>query len=349
LAIYPAAFAALLFAHDAAGLFLLQAGALLGVLAIAGGRRHLEALLAGQRYLVLMGVSGLCLFLVLSLSQQFEISREPRLLGLLLGLLILGFGIRMGLFPLHFWLPVAAEEASSGGVALLNSGVGAVSVPFLVVFLGHHPWLASAEMTSQAFFVVGFATVAIGSALVAIHRSPSRMAAYSLVADYGYVAIGLAIGSPLALAAIVTSILAQPLSLFPLLLGAERLRAPLAQTGSASLTGLAVLVGGLGIAGAPPFAGFLGRWLLYRALVEVHPGLAVIALIGTGLVASAWLRVAFPLLGESDATNSRRLWLPALVALLPALVSLLLLLFPTPFLSSVTGVIDQLPLAKMPS
>lgn len=348
LAMYPAAFTALLFAHNDAGIFLLLAGGFLGVLVIAAGRRHLQALLAGQQYIVHMGISGLSLLLVLPLAQQFEISREPYLLGLLLGLLLLGFGIRMGLFPFFSWLPVAAEQASGGGLALANMGVGTVSVPVLALFLGQRAWLASSEITSQAFFVIGLATVVAASALVAIHRSPNRMAAYSLVADYGYIAIGLAIGSPLALAAAFTSTLVQPLALFPLLFATEQLRASSATRRETTLAGLAALAGGLGIAGVPPFSGFLGRWLLYRALVEIHPGLVAVAMIGTSIVALSWLRAALPLLGGRQVNNGHHLWIPALVALLPALASLLIWLFPTPLVSAVSAAVSELPLANMP-
>lgn len=219
-------------------------------------------------------------------------------------LLFLGFGTKAGLAPLHAWLPDAHSQAPAP-VSALMSGV-LLSVAFYAIL--RVKAISDAALgpgfARTVLIVMSLVSLAISASLLVAQRDYKRMLAYSSMEHLGLVALGAAVGSPLALAAALLHVLGHGLVKGVLFLSAGRV---LQVTGSSRIEGVRglaarqpVLAGCLGIGvlaliGIPPFSLFASEVGLVRA------GFAA----GLGAVTSAalllMLVIAASLIGHTSA------------------------------------------------
>lgn len=199
---------------------------------------------------------------------------DPGVTRIAVVLLILGFGTKAGLAPLHAWLPDAHSQAPAP-VSALMSGV-LLAVAFYAVLrvkviadaaLG--PGFARALLT-----VMALASLAVAATLLLAQRDYKRMLAYSSIEHLGLIALGAAIGAPLAVAAALLHVLGHGLAKAALFLGAGRVLQFTGSSRIAAVRGLAarapVLAGaaGLGVlalTGMPPFSLFASELGIARA------------------------------------------------------------------------------------
>ncbi|MCU0944607.1 MAG: complex I subunit 5 family protein [Rubritepida sp.] len=116
--------------------------------------------------------------------------------GFVIGLLmVIGFGLKMGLVPLHVWLPVAHPAAPTPGSAVLSGAIIKAGVIGLIRFL---PVGGAPVAAGESLAVLGFATAFWGVAMGLTQRNPKTVLAYSSVSQMGVVAavlgMGLALG-----------------------------------------------------------------------------------------------------------------------------------------------------------
>lgn len=186
---------------------------------------------------------------------------DPAVTRMAVALLILGFGAKAGLAPLHAWLPDAHSEAPAP-VSALMSGV-LLSVAFYAILrvkviadgaLGE-------EFARGLLAAMALASLAVAASLLLAQRDYKRMLAYSSIEHLGLVALGAAIGSRLAIAAALLHILGHGLVKGVLFLGAGKV---LQETRTSRIDRLQGLIGR-----APLLAGCFGAGLL--ALVGLPP------------------------------------------------------------------------------
>lgn len=199
---------------------------------------------------------------------------DPGVTRIAVALLVIGFGTKVGLVPLHAWLPDAHSQAPAP-VSALMSGV-LLSVAFYAIL--RVKVIADAALGAgfvrTLLLVMALATLAVSASLLLAQRDYKRMLAYHSMEHMGLLALGTAAGSRLALAAVLLHILGHGLAKAVLFLGSGRI---LQLTGSrlvAQVHGLAardpVLAGlvGLGVLallGFPPFSLFASEFGIFRA------------------------------------------------------------------------------------
>ena len=259
---------------------------------LVGQRRTRAAVEAAWKYVVICS-TGIALALLGTLILNYAATNNPAPTGLNLAelagaahgldqpvtriavvLLIIGFGTKVGLVPLHAWLPDAHSQAPAP-VSALMSGV-LLSVAFYAIL--------RVKTISDAALGPGFARVlllvmALGALTVAAtlllaQRDYKRMLAYHSIEHMGLLALGAAIGTPLALAAVLLHVLGHGLAKAVLFLGAGRILQLTGTTQVDQVRGLAgadpVLAGcvGLGVfalLGFPPFSLFASELGMFRA------------------------------------------------------------------------------------
>ncbi|WP_153145035.1 complex I subunit 5 family protein [Dechloromonas sp. H13] len=233
-------------------------------------------------------------------------------------LLIAGFGIKVGLVPLHFWIPLAHGAAPVPASALLSGAVVKASVIGLIRFLplDHSPWAAGAALAAVGLFGALYA-VAVG----VTQRHPKTVLAYSSVSQLGVIVaiigMGMASGDPNAglIAAFYAS--NHVLSKGALFMAVGVVSA----TGSRRLWTImlpaAVLAVGLG--GLPLSGGALTKAVAKEVLGDGPSGaLATLSAIGTTLLMLHFLRRLRAFAAEDPAATAscglRRPWLLMAVA-----------------------------------
>lgn len=205
---------------------------------------------------------------------------------------VVGFGLKMGLVPLHIWLPYTYTSAPAPATAMLSGAMNKTGVYGLVTFLtitlaGNSATLASAAARVQenlglVLMVVGLATMLIGGYLALIQNNIKRLLAYSSVSQMGYILLAVASvmyltkEGGLAHTAAVYHAFNHALfstALF-LLAGVIYLAAGslhLERLGGLArflpFTAITTLIAALSVLGLPGFAGFGSKTLIHKALV----------------------------------------------------------------------------------
>jgi hydrogenase-4 component F len=206
--------------------------------------------------------------------------------------ILLGYGTKAGIFPLHTWLPDAHSEAPAPASAILS---GALLNCALVAL-----WRVCNLMfaAGQGAFVrvtllpLGIATVVAASLFLLRQRDLKRMLAYSSVENVGIMAVAIALGtgSGFALQAVNHSLVKVAFFLLAGNLlqryGTKTLRELRGVLGAYPSQGVLLLLAAVAVAGTPPFGSFLAEWQILSTAADARH-------IATVAVLCAALAVAF--------------------------------------------------------
>jgi hydrogenase-4 component F len=206
-------------------------------------------------------------------------------------LLLVGYGTKMGLAPLHFWLPDAYSEAPSPASALFS---GALSNAAFLGVLRVLPVMTAAgqgPFARNLLVLLGFVSLAVAAGFIFHQRDLKRMMAYSSVENYGILALGVGlggIGSYGALLHAVNHALVKTLLFLVagnvlVLCGTRSVGELRGLAARAPRTGALLAAGFLAIAGTPPFGPFWSEFTVLRAALD-RPWLAVLYLGLLGVV-----------------------------------------------------------------
>jgi hydrogenase-4 component F len=219
--------------------------------------------------------------------------------------MLVGYGTKVGLAPMHSWLPDAHSEAPSLVSALLSGAL--LNTGFLGI-LRTFQVLAAAGLDDYArelLLLFGFLSMGIAAAFIVQQTDYKRMLAYSSVEHMGIIAIGLGVGGLAPFGAMLHTLnhsLAKGMLFLVAgnILGRYRTKTVHDVTGLLRLvpaTGVLWLVGFLAITGTPPFGTFLSEFTILRGALDgsrwlVSAGfLTLLAVVFVGM-ASAFLRMA---------------------------------------------------------
>ncbi len=215
---------------------------------------------------------------------------------ILLTMLLVGFGIKIPLVPLHTWLPDAYVEASPP-VAILLGGILAKLGTYGLVRFGLGLFPETWALVAPGLAILG-AISAVYGALTAIAQTDiKRMVAYSSIGHMGYVLLGAAAATELSLIGAVSQMVAHGLILAILfhlvgiietkvgtreLDGLNGLMSPIR---GLPLTSALLVLGGMASAGIPGMAGFVAEILVLQGSFSVFPLPTLVCVICTGLTA----------------------------------------------------------------
>jgi multicomponent Na+:H+ antiporter subunit D len=181
------------------------------------------------------------------------------------------FGVKLGLFPFHFWLPTVYCSVRPAVAAMLSGALANIGAYGLLRF-GGEVLPAELALGSGALAVIGSVSVLYGSAQALSRRTAGEVLAYSAIGQAGYILIALAIGGAVGLAAAVLYAVINSLNKTLLFLAAGT---------RGWLVGAAFALGALSVAGVPPTAGFFGKLELFGAAVN-EGSAALVALLVLG-------------------------------------------------------------------
>src|SRR5436190_11709899 len=121
-------------------------------------------------------------------------SLHPELLQLAFAFILVGYGTKAGLAPMHTWLPDAHSEAPSPMSAMMSGVLLAVAMYAIARWKTVVDGAVDPRFTGSLLIGFGLLSVAIGAFSLVIQRHYKRMLAYSSVEHMGLVSIGLALG-----------------------------------------------------------------------------------------------------------------------------------------------------------
>ncbi|MGW1075083.1 proton-conducting transporter transmembrane domain-containing protein [Streptomyces sp. NPDC002537] len=240
---------------------------------------------------------------------------DPSVTRLAMSLIVLGFGAKAGLAPLHAWLPDAHSQAPAPVSALMSGVLLSVAFAGLLRYKAVADAALGAGYTRTLLAGAALLTLALAAALLLAQRDYKRMLAYSSMEHMSLIALGTAIGTPLAVSAALLHIAGHGLAKTVAFCASGhilrirntarigRVRGLLAEAPTLGTTfGLAVVA----LLGLPPFSLFASELGLARAGFTAGHGAVVALALALTLVSFAALvsRTARMLLGPPPEPES---------------------------------------------
>ncbi|HET8616809.1 MAG TPA: proton-conducting transporter membrane subunit [Actinomycetales bacterium] len=256
------------------------------------------------------GLSGTAALDWVSLSAHAA-SLDPGVMRLAFALLVVGFGTKAGLVPLHSWLPDAHSQAPAPVSALMSGVLLSVGVYAVLRYRTIVEPVLSPTFVRTVLLSIALTSLALAAWLLVSQRDYKRMLAYSSIEHMALCTVGVAVGTRLAVAAVLLHVVGHGLAKAVLFCTSGRI---LAATGTSRIAGVRGLlsshralaavfaVGLVALLGLPPFSLFASEVALVRATVEAGLGwvaAAVLVLVVLAFVAIL-VKVTPMLLGGRD-------------------------------------------------
>jgi len=280
-------------------LLLLEGAAFVAVGLLATSDVHRAA---RNAYLGAAAVSALAL-----VTGTLVIDTAPA--GLVLGLLLAGFAIKLALVPAFLWLPAMAERTPAALLGLIIAVVDVAAFAELITLRHEAAWLFH---PAWPWIVLALLSALGGAALALAQADLKRMLAFSTITGSGFLVLGVALAAPFGLAGAAAGAAADALAkglLFVSLASAEATEGSLtlATRGVARRHPLAAagfVAGSLAALGIPFTAGWAGHWRIYAtAFTSGWPYLALL-IVATILSVLAYVRaIALVWWGGDDAPS----------------------------------------------
>jgi len=206
-------------------------------------------------------------------------------------LLLVGYGAKIGLVPLHTWLPDAHSQAPSPVCAML-SGIETSAVLYVLLRL-RNVFAADSDLHVGLWFaVVGLISVGVAALLIVQAHDYKRLFAFSTVEHMGIILTAASIFSPIGDVATLWQMLAHAVTksfcfyaagAALIVTGTRDIADVRGLLGMSRVASAGLLVGGLAIGGAPPMVVFPSEIAILRAALEAH-GYALAVLLSIFIV-----------------------------------------------------------------
>ncbi len=211
---------------------------------------------------------------------------------------LIGYGTKMGLVPMHTWLPDAHSQAPSPVSALLSGAL--LNCAFLGVLRFYQVVLASgdAAFARTLFLVFGFLSIGLAAVFMVRQRDYKRLFAYSSVENMGILAVGVGLGGAATFGAMLHAVNHSLCKAALFLLAGNILRVYGTTTASdvqgvlrrLPFTGVLLTVAFLAIGGAPLFGPFMSELVIFQSAIrgsEVGLGILFITLLAVSFLGMA--------------------------------------------------------------
>ncbi len=269
-------------------------------------------------------------------------SLSPGLLKLAFITLLIGYGTKAGLAPLHTWLPDAHAEAP----APISSLLSGVLVKCAIIALARFTALMFAanlgSFASPILLALGLLSLWIGALVILVSKDVKRMLAFSTIENIGLIATGLALGSLVATKGAILHVLSHGMAksslflmsgLLMLIYGTRDMSRMRDLYNTHKILAVMLLLGGIATAGLPPFLVFISELSIIMGSVDSGALIVFLILGGLAVGFAGLLRHLFRIIflteehhhGTRGKRESINLPLSSLAAVMFLIILLLLL------------------------
>ena len=256
---------------------------------------------------------------------------EPTVLGLAFVFLLVGYGTKAGLAPLHNWLPDAHAEGPTPISAVLSGLLLNVAIYAVVRCKVLVEGSLQSDLPSRMLMGFGLVSVVLAAFLLWRQRDIKRLFAYSSIEHMGIVAFAFGMGGPVANFAALLHLTVHSLTKSAIFFAVGHAAQKAGSQLMDDIRGLAItnptigwglMLGALAILGMPPFGVFASEFLILTTAMHQQPWATPILLLALGVAfAAIFGRVQPMVFGE---TSLKRL--PHPPALLPVFTHLAIVL-----------------------
>jgi hydrogenase-4 component F len=328
----------------------MEAATLTTVLLVALYRTH-ASLEAAWKYFILCGV-GIAQALFGTILVYFAAERilgsgleallwthldavkgqlEPTVMSIAFVFLLVGYGTKVGLVPLHNWLPDAHAEGPTPISAVLSGLLLNVALYALIRFKVITDGALERPFAAALLMGFGLASVAVAAFFLSRQRDIKRMFAYSSIEHMGLITFAFGMGGPVASFAGLLHMTVHSLTKSAIFFtvghatqksGTQLMEGIRGLVRVSPAIGWGLMLGAVAILGMPPFGVFASEFLILTTVIAQQPWAAPILLVSLGVsFAAIFGKVQAMVFGEPTAAR-----LPHRPALAPVFVHLALVL-----------------------
>lgn len=328
-----------------------------------------EAVAAAIKYLIysVFGASAalLGIFFVAANAPSFDFSAgglfapgapvdEKLALGIFF-VMIVGFGVKAGMFPMHSWLPTAHPVAPASASAVLSGVITKAGVLGIIRVIFYTAGVERLRGTwvQYAFMALTLITVILGSLMAFKEKLFKRRLAYSTVSQVSYVLFGLSTMTTLGFVGALLHVVFHSLIKDTLFMSAGAVIHKTGKTSVEEMTGIGkrmpatmwcFTIASLGLVGIPPTGGFISKWNIAEGAMGLGNAAAwfgpacllVSAILTAAYLLAVSIRAFFPgeQIAAADCTRCEVGWrMLAPMIFLTALI-VVLGMFPTPLIDA---------------
>ncbi|WP_020161205.1 hydrogenase 4 subunit F [Methylobacter marinus] len=229
---------------------------------------------------------------------------NPEVLKIAFVFLLIGYGTKIGLVPLHNWLPDAHSEGPTPMSAVLS---GLLLNDALYAVVRNKMLVDGATQSDMAgFLMMGFGLLSFLVGALFLHRQKDikRLFSYSSIEHMGMMTFAFGIGGPLATFAALLHMTVHSLTKSAIfvtvghasqLAGTQNMEKIRGLIKTQPAIGWGLLIGTVSIAGFPPFGVFTSEFLVLLATMRSYPWLAPLLLLGIGIAFAGLFRHIQPI------------------------------------------------------
>jgi len=267
-------------------------------------------------------------------SELFQHANQlnPEVLQIAFVFLLIGYGTKIGLVPLHNWLPDAHSEGPTPMSAvlsglLLNDALYAVVRSKMLVDGATH-----SDMAGYLMMSFGLLSFLVGALFLHRQKDIKRLFSYSSIEHMGLMTFAFGVGGSLATFAALLHMTVHSLTKSAIFVtvghaaqvaGTQRMDKIRGLIKTQPKIGWGLLIGTISIAGFPPFGVFTSEFLVLLATMHSYPWLTLPLLLGIGIAFAGLFRHIQPMVyGEKPEGQQ-----PVKANLLPVMLHLALVLW----------------------
>lgn len=242
------------------------------------------------------------------MASRLEHSEHRNALFAALAFITVGVSLKMALFPLHQWLPNAYAYSPSAVNAFLAGTATKASAYVLIRFcysVFDEPFVFGQLPEGQILLILSILALIVANFTAVFQDNLKRLFAWSSIGQIGYITLGIALATPLAITASIVHIFNHAIAKAAIFLLIGGIVSNMATRGADAavpymtrlagisrdmpLTTFGIVLGGLSLIGVPGTAGFISKWLLVSAALEQGHYWLVAVIVGSSLLAIAYV------------------------------------------------------------
>ncbi|MBS7619101.1 NADH-quinone oxidoreductase subunit M [Candidatus Bathyarchaeota archaeon] len=320
---------------------------------------------AGFKYLLMSATASAFLLLTMSLlygmagtlnfaylASSLRGSADVAWMTITFSMLIIGFGVKSAIVPLHTWLPDAHPEAPSPISALLSGVVIETGLYGLtrLLFILFEPDLFKVTIASLAVVTMSLANI-----WAILQQDIKRLLAYSSIAQIGYMLIGISTGTTFGVMGTFLHVFNHSIMKGLAFLSAGSI---VQKTGTRDIqrlkgvgrrmpyTTFALLVAFLGLGGVPATNGFISKLILFGSAIGAGmPLLTVIGVLNSAFSMAYYLRVIKTLVSKPEKESLDVSEAPIIMVGVTTIMAIIILvtgLFPNILIEMANGASESL-------
>jgi hydrogenase-4 component F len=246
---------------------------------------------------------------------------------------LIGYGTKAGLVPMHTWLPDAHSKAPSPISALLSGALLNCALLAILKFKMITDAAIGVAFTQNLMIFFGAISIAVPAFIIIVQKNYKRLFAYSSVEHMGMITLGFGFGGVGSFAALLHMIyhsLSKSILFFSagnllLRFGSTKIDNIRGVLSTLPITGKMLFMGFLAITGVPPFGIFLSEAYILTAGIASHPVIVMIVLLLLALIFIGFLRM-MTAMGFGNMAESTEVGEANYLTVVPVVVLMALLL-----------------------